>query len=168
VEDGDGKLRSRAALVEQKRMLVLERRALREDFWRLNVQCQETRDEKGYDMVGDEEILNVCMPVLQGLEKEWGTVFISAYQLWALLNEKDIAFCEKMQEAYGSEVGEGAGRHVTPVLRISHALTRSDKVERCYADGRACKFSIGDKDVVPSSVYDVFRLREERGRRQEG
>lgn len=111
-------------------------------------------------MVSDKEIVEACMPILKDAQKEWGTVFLNAYQIWSLLDEKDESFCKQMKESYGKDVGEGAGERVTPVVRISQALSRSDKIEHYYMDGRLTKFNIGDKDIEPGyPVFDIFRLR---------
>ncbi len=110
------------------------------------------------DKVSDEEIVDICMPVLEDAQREWGTVFLNAYQLWGMLNESNLAFCERMRERYGNEVGEGAGKRVTPVVRISQALSRSEGIDCHYMDGRLSKFRIGDKDIVPAHIYDIFRL----------
>ena len=111
-------------------------------------------------MVTDKEIIEACMPILKDAQKEWDTVFLNAYQIWAILNEKNHPICEKLQESHGRNVGAGAGTHFTSVVRISQALSRSDKIKRYYMDGRFTKFKVGDKDVEPGyPVYDIFRLR---------
>jgi len=125
----------------------------------VNAQNDEEKSSSAGN-VSDEEILDICMPLLKGAQREWGTVFLNAYQLWGMLNESNVAFCERMQEHYGNEVGEGAGERVTPVVRISQALSRSEKIQRYYMDGRLSKFRIGDKDIVPATVYNIFRIRE--------
>ena len=110
-------------------------------------------------MVTDKEIVQACLPILRDAQKEWGTVFLNAYQIWSLLNEKDTSFCKQMKESYGKDVGEGAGERVTPVVRISQALSRSKEIERYYMDGRFTKFKIGDKDIEPGyPIYNIFRL----------
>ena len=111
-------------------------------------------------MVTDEEIVEWCMPVLKDAQKEWGTVFLNSYQLWAILNERGGPICERLRESYGGSVGAGAGTPFTPVVRISQALSRSKKIEHHYMDGRFTKFRIGNKDIAPGyPVYDIFRLR---------
>lgn len=111
-------------------------------------------------MVTDKEIVEACMPILKDAQKEWDTVFLNAYQIWSILNEKSELICERLQESYGDNVGAGAGTPFTPVVRISLALSRSDKIERYYMDARFTKFRIGDKDIEPGyPVYDIFRLR---------
>jgi len=111
-------------------------------------------------MVTDDEIVKACMSILQDAQKEWGTVFLNGYQIWGVLNEKNSPICEQLRESYGDNVGEGAGERVTPVGRISHALSRSKKIEHRYMDGRLTKFRIGNEDIEPSYIYDIFRLRE--------
>ena len=111
-------------------------------------------------MVTDNEIVEACMPILEDAQKEWGTVFLNSYQLWAILNEKSDPICQQLQESHGANVGAGAGTPFTPVVRISQALSRSEKIEHYYMDGRLTKFKIGDKDIEPGyPVYDIFRLR---------
>lgn len=111
-------------------------------------------------MVTDKEIVEACMPILEDAQKEWDTVFLNAYQIWSILNEKSDPVCEPLQESHGDSVGEGAGTPFTPVVRISHALSRSDKIERYYMDARFIKFVIGDKTVEPGyPICDIFRLR---------
>jgi len=115
---------------------------------------------RAWVMVTDEELMKACTPILQGARNEWGTMFLSAYQIWALLNEADDPVCERLRECHGANVGAGAGRPFTPVVRISHALSRSEKIEHHYMDGRFTKFRIGDEDIKPGyPIYDIFRLR---------
>jgi len=112
-------------------------------------------------MVTDEEIVKACMPILQDAQKEWGTVFLNAYQIWGVLNEKNSPICEQLRESYGKDVGRGAGERFTPVVRISQALSRSRQIEHYYMDGRLTKFRIGNEDIEPGyPIYDIFRLRE--------
>ncbi len=100
------------------------------------------------------------MPILRDAQKEWDTVFLNAYQIWAILKGKNAPICQQLQESHGSSVGAGAGTRFTPVVRISHALSRSHKIERYYMDARFTKLVIGDKTVEPGyPVYDIFRLR---------
>lgn len=111
-------------------------------------------------MVTDKEIVEACMPILEDAQKEWGTVFLNAYQIWAILNEKSDPICKRLEESYGGSVGAGAGTPYTPVVRISHALSRSDKIEHYYMDGRFTKFRIAEEDVEPGyPVYDIFCIR---------
>ena len=111
-------------------------------------------------MVTDKEIVEACMPILKHAQKEWGTVFLNAYQIWAILKEKNAPICQQLQESHGSSVGAGAGTRFTPVVRISQALSRLDKIMRYYMDGRFTKFRIGDKDIEPGyPIYNIFRLR---------
>ena len=111
-------------------------------------------------MVTDEEIVIACMSILPDAQKEWGTVFLNAYQIWGILNEKNSPICEQLRESYGNGVGEGAGERFTPVVRISQALSRSKKTEHYYMDGRLTKLRIGNEDIEPAYIYDIFRLRE--------
>jgi len=120
----------------------------------------------GYDknwrlpVVSDKEIVEACMAILENAQKEWDTVFLNAYQIWAILNEEDSPICKRLRASYGDGVGEGAGARVTPVVRISQALSRSEKIERYYMDGRFTKFRIGERDIEPGyPIYDIFRLR---------
>jgi len=111
-------------------------------------------------MVTDKEIVEACMPILRDAQKKWGTVFLNAYQMWAILNEENNPICVGLRESYGDGVGEGAGTRFTPVVRISQALSRSEKIEHYYMDGMFTKFRIDDKDIEPGyPVYDIFRLR---------
>ena len=110
-------------------------------------------------MVNDKEIIEACMPVLKDAQKEWGTIFLNAYQIWSILNEKGEPICDQLQESHGANVGEGAGTPFTPVVRISHALSRSDKIERYYMDARFTKFVIGNNTVEPGDpICNIFRL----------
>lgn len=111
-------------------------------------------------MVTDKEIVEACMPVLKNAQKDWGTIFLNAYQIWAVLNEKSEPICQRLRESHGSDVGVGAGTPFTPVVRISQALSRSERVKHYYMDARFTKFIIGDQDVKPGyPIYDIFRLR---------
>ena len=111
-------------------------------------------------MVTDEEIVKACMPILEDARKEWGTVFLNAYQIWSILNEQGDPICVRLKESYGDSVGAGAGTPYTPIVRISQALSHSEKIEHYYMDGRLTKFRIGGKDIEPGyPVYDIFRLR---------
>ncbi len=160
LENADGKLKSKTELIEQKKILVLERRNQYKEFWIKNVKSQnDEKKNRNSDMVTDKEIVEACMPILKNAQKEWGTVFLNAYQIWGILNNKENSFCKQMREAYGNEVGEGAGERVTPVVRISQALSRSKKIEHYYMDGMLTEFRIGDKDIKPAYIYDVFRLQ---------
>jgi hypothetical protein len=159
IENENRKLKTRFELVDQKKVLVLERRSQYENFWRENVNGQNNEEKnRGADKMSDEEIVDMCMPLLEEAQMEWGTVFINAYQLWGMLNKSNIAFCERMRKLYGNEVGEGAGQRATPVVRISQALSRSKIIQRHYMDGRLAKFTIGGKDIVPANIYNIFRL----------
>ena len=112
-------------------------------------------------MVTNEEIVKACISILQDARKERITVFLNAYQIWGVLNEKNSPICEQMRESYGKDVGRGAGERVTPVVRISQALSHSKQIEHYYMDGRLTKFRIGNKDIEPGyPIYDIFRLRE--------
>ena len=111
-------------------------------------------------MVTDKEIVEACMPILKDAQKEWDTVFLNAYQILGILNKKSVPICKQLEESHGPNVGAGAGRPFTPVVRISHALSRSEKIEHHYMDGRFTKFRIGDEDIEPGyPIYDIFRLR---------
>lgn len=111
-------------------------------------------------MVTDEEIVEACMPILRDAQKEWDTVFLNAYQIWGILNEESAPICKQLEESHGDSVGAGAGVPFTPVVRISQALSRSEKIEHYYMDGRLTKFRIGNKDIEPGyPVFDIFRLR---------
>jgi hypothetical protein len=110
-------------------------------------------------MVTDKEIVEACMPILKDAQKEWDTVFLNAYQIWGILNEKSAPICKQLEESHGANVGAGAGTPFTPVVRISQAPSRSDKITRYYMDGRFTKFKIGDKYIEPGyPVFDIFCL----------
>ena len=100
------------------------------------------------------------MSILQDARKERITIFLNAYQIRSVLNEKNSPICERLRESYGNGVGEGAGERFTPVVRISQALSRSKKTEHYYMDGRLTKLRIGNEDIEPAYIYDIFRLRE--------
>jgi hypothetical protein len=111
-------------------------------------------------VVTDKEIVEVCFPILKDAQKDWGTMFLSAYQIWVLLLDRDDPICKDLKRAHGGKVGAGAGRPFTPVVRIAHALSRSEKIEHHYMDGRFTKFTIAGKDVGPGyPIYNIFRLR---------
>jgi len=110
-------------------------------------------------VVTDKEIVEVCMPILKDAQKEWGPEFLSAYQIWAILTKTNAPICQKLQESHGANVGAGAGTRFTPVLRISHALSRADNIQRYYMDARFTRFRIGGKDIEPGyPVFDIFGL----------
>jgi hypothetical protein len=126
----------------------------------IEIECKKVFEKWSLLVVIDEEIVEACTPILKDAQKKWGTIFLNAYQIWSMLNEKSDPICEQLQESHGANVGEGAGTPFTPVVRISHALSRSDKIERYYMDARFTKFVIGEKTVEPGyPIYDIFRLR---------
>jgi hypothetical protein len=109
-----------------------------------------------------EEIVNACMGLLSGVEmrKRRGgkreRVFLTAYQIWILLNEKKNPICQALEKKYGTAVGKGGGEYKGPAQRIGGALESSDLIETYHLDIRHLSLP-GIQPSRPSCC--LFRIR---------
>lgn len=111
--------------------------------------------------VPNGEIVEACMPLLvrvarrkrRGGKRE--RVYLTAYQIWFLLEEQDNRICEALR-SYGTAVGKGGGKNVGPAQRIAAALEQSDRIETYGFDTR--RISVSGKKPAPTC--NIFRLKE--------
>jgi len=113
--------------------------------------------------VTHEEIVQSCMVLLSSVEvrKRRGgkreRVFLSAYQIWILLQEQGNPICQVLENEYGTAVGKGGGENVGPAQRIGVALESSDRIETYHLDVRRLSLP----GIQPSgSSCGLFRVRE--------
>jgi hypothetical protein len=116
--------------------------------------------------VTHEEIVQACMELLGSVEmrKRRGgkreRVFVTAYQIWVLLQKEGNSICQILESKYGKAVGRHGGVNVGPAQRIGAALERSDRIETWHLDMRRIKVLDTGKDIQPSeSSCCIFRLR---------
>jgi len=113
--------------------------------------------------VTHEEIVQSCMGLLSSVEmrKRRGgkheRVFLTAYQIWILLQEEKNPICQTLESEYGPAVGKGGGENVGPAQRIGVALESSDQIETYHLDARRLSLP-GIQPSGPSC--GIFRLRE--------
>lgn len=112
--------------------------------------------------VTHQEIVQSCMRLLGGVEmrKRRGgkheRVFLTAYQIWILLQEEGNPICQVLENEYGTAVGKGSGENVGPAQRIGVALESSDLIETYHLDVR--RFNL--PGIKPSgSSCGLFRIR---------
>jgi hypothetical protein len=110
-----------------------------------------------------EEIVRSCMGLLGRVEmrKRRGgkrePVFLTAYQIWILLQEEGNPICQALENEYGTAVGKGGGENVGPAQRIGVALESSDRIETYHLDVRRLSLP----GIKPSgSSCGLFRIRE--------
>ena len=113
--------------------------------------------------VTHEEIVQSCMRLLSRVEmrKRRGgkreRVFLTAYQIWILLQEKGNPICQTLDNEYGTAVGKGGGKNVGPAQRIGAALEGSDRIETYHLDVRHLSLP----GIQPSGIScGLFRARE--------
>lgn len=111
--------------------------------------------------VPNREIVKACMPLLEGVGRHahggGEQRFLTAYQIWTLLEEEGNSICEALRSEYGTAVGKGGGENVGPAQRIAQALGQSDRIETHYLDTRR----IGVAGKQPSGAdCGIFRERE--------
>lgn len=88
--------------------------------------------------IPDSEILQACLPTLEQARVHPHSTnercFLTAYQIWLILNEENAPICEQLIREYGAAVGRHGGDYVGPAQRIAQALGRSDRIETHYLD----------------------------------
>jgi hypothetical protein len=116
--------------------------------------------------VTNEDIVESCMELLGRAKKrkyrggKRERVFVTAYQIWVLLQEEGNPICQILESKYGKAVGKRGGTNVGPAQRIGVALERSDQIETRHLDMRRIKVLDTGKDIQPSeSSCCIFRLR---------
>lgn len=115
--------------------------------------------------VKDEEIVEACMELLENVQRHpYGTherPFLTAYQIWILLQEGGNRICQALENDIGTAVGKGAGENVGPAQSVARALGHSNRIETHYLDTRRIKMVDTKRDIIPSgSDCGLFRLRE--------
>lgn len=103
-----------------------------------------------------DEIIEACMPILQNvkhhrMKNRTERRFITAYQVWELLQNDDEQFTQRLKDACGTE-------NVTPIQKIAQALGRSpNEIDTHYLDTRYLAIN-----EFPLTKEDcgIFRLRE--------
>ncbi len=110
--------------------------------------------------VTNEEIVEACMGLLSKAKKrrlrggKSERVFVTAYQIWVLLQEEGNPICRTLESKYGKAVGRHGG------VNVGVALERSDRIETRHVDMRRLKVLDPEKDIEPSeSSCCIFRLR---------
>jgi hypothetical protein len=63
-------------------------------------------------------------------------VFLTAYQIWLLLQKDGNPICQTLENEYGTAVGKGGGENVGPAQRIGAALEGSDRIETYHLSVR--------------------------------
>ncbi len=113
--------------------------------------------------VTHEEIVQSCLGLLSstGMRKRRGgnreRVFLTAYQIWILLQEEGNPICQTLENDYGAAVGKGGGENVGPAQRIGAALEASDRIETYHLDVRRLSLP----SIQPSgSSCCLFRMKE--------
>lgn len=112
--------------------------------------------------VTKDEIVQACTGLLSRVERrkrrggKRERVFLTAYQIWILLQEKGNPICQALEQEYGTAVGKGGGDHVGPAQRIGVALESSDRIETYHLDVRRLSLP----GIQPSgSSCGLFRVR---------
>jgi hypothetical protein len=116
--------------------------------------------------ITNEEIVESCMGLLGRAKKrkyrggKRERVFVTAYQIWVLLQEEGNPICQILESKYGKAVGKRGGTNVGPAQRIGVALERSDRIETRHLDMRRLRIVDPPEDIEPSeSSCCIFRLR---------
>jgi hypothetical protein len=124
------------------------------------------QEEKEMQMVSHEQIIEACRPVLQEVgihlpETINKRRFVTAYQIWFRLHERNDPICQMLIDACRGEfIGKDAGSNIGPAQKIAQALGRScPDVETQYIDTRYLRID----GVEPSSAEDcgLFRLKQD-------
>lgn len=110
--------------------------------------------------ISNEEIVGSCLHLLRDINRHPHgrneRVFITAYQIWILLEEQNHSICERLIR-YGPAVGKDAGNNIGPAQRIAQALGRSRRIETRYLDTRCIHF---DNFYAPGADCGLFRINE--------
>ena len=111
--------------------------------------------------ISDEEIITKCLPVLEDIllhpENTEKRIFITAYQVWLLLEQTNSDFCIELEKGYGTANGVGGGDFIGPIQRIEQALGRCPKVETQYL---LVKYiMVGKFKLSGYPDCEIFRLR---------
>jgi len=119
--------------------------------------------------ISHERIVEACRPILEEVgfhdaKTRYPRRFITGYQLWFWLLDRNDAICDELRNECGDYVGKdsGAEKPDGPVRRISDALGHClDDIETQYIDTRHLQFN-GSKPIIPSSDGDcgLFRLKK--------
>lgn len=115
--------------------------------------------------ISRNEIFNACRPILESAHRHLSGKrgFLTAYQIWYILQEKNVDFCNYLLSESGEAVGAGGGVSDGPAKRIADALAHSlDMIETYYFDPRKVFFGNKTDSTVKASgqVCNLFRLRE--------
>ena len=110
------------------------------------------------------EILTACQPILENAHRHSSDTrgFLTAYQIWFILLENNVAFCDRLRSECGNAVGAGGGDPDGPARRIADALGHStDRIDTLYLDPRKAFFGNDRNEVIEASgqVCGLFRLR---------
>jgi hypothetical protein len=110
-----------------------------------------------------EKIVASCMGLLTKVGKrkrrggKYERPFLTAYQIWLLLQEQGSPICQDLVNEYGTAVGRGGGENVGPAQRIGVALEASDQIETYHLDVRRLSLP----GIQPSgSSCGLFRVKE--------
>ncbi len=112
--------------------------------------------------ITNDEIVQACMEVLSNVRKrkrrggKHERLFLTAYQIWLLLQERGKPICQTLESQYGRAVGKGGGANVGPAQRIGVALESSDQIETYHLDVRR----LGLPGIKPSGTScGLFRVK---------
>ena len=110
-----------------------------------------------------EVILNTCLPILGSARRHssGSRGFLTAYQIWFILLDENLEFCNQLRSECGDAVGSGGGCPDGPARRIADALGHSsDSVETLYFDPKKVFFGRDRTEIVEASgqVCGLFRL----------
>ncbi len=111
--------------------------------------------------VSNNEIVQSCLELLRDVNLHPHGInerpFITAYQIWIMLEQQRHPLCNTLVSEYGSAVGRNGGINVGPAQRIAQALGHSNQIETHYLDTRHVRF----ENIIPSGAdCGLFRLRE--------
>jgi len=113
--------------------------------------------------ITEKEIVQSCMRVLSKVRKRkrrggnHERLFLTAYQIWLLLQKEQDPICEVLEQKYGRAVGKGGGAYVGPAQRIGVALGASDEIETYHLDVRELSLP----GITPSGTScGLYRMRE--------
>jgi len=111
-----------------------------------------------------EQIIEACRPILEEVgfhnaKTRHPRLFITGYQIWFLLLDRNDALCDELKKKCGDYVGKdsGAEKPDGPVRRIADALGNCPDIETQYISTRYLKVN----GITPSSEKDcgLFRLK---------
>jgi hypothetical protein len=114
--------------------------------------------------VSHERIVEACKPILEEVgfhdaKTRHPRRFITGYQLWFWLLDRNDAICDELRNECGNYVGKdsGAEKPDGPVRRISDALGHCFDIETQYIDTRYLHFN----GIKPTGEdCGLFRLKE--------